>query len=209
MNTLRDQLIALRERLKARTDSEREQAILRVVIAAFVIAGMGMSHFLEGGPGNPETALLLRGVAVFLVFSLGLLAWIGISSAKNVPRRAIAMIADAVMTTICIYLSGNAYLAIFGVYLFITFGYGFRFGPQYLFACQALCIVGYSLLLFDPTFQELHPGASGLMLALIVLPAYVATLLTTIRNGHARAEAAHRASERALKECLERERHAG
>ena len=51
------------------------------------------------------------------------------------------MVADATTTTFCVYFSGDAGVAIFGVYLFITFGYGFRYGRVYLFACQDLCML--------------------------------------------------------------------
>ena len=194
LDTLWDGLRALRERLKARTDSEHEQAILRIVIAVVVIAGMGISHLQDNGPGNPDTVLLLKGVAAFLVFSIGLFVAICISPAKNVARRLVGMLADAATTTFCVYLSGDAGEAIFGVYLFITFGYGFRFGRPYLFACQALCITGYGIVLLDSVYRAAHPGSWwGLLLALIVLPLYVSTLLKRIEDAKARADKANQA----------------
>ena len=147
----------------------------------------------------------MRGMVAFLVFSVGVFVAICISPGPNVLRRVMGMLADAVTTTFCIYLSGDAGQAVFGIYLFITFGYGFRFGRHYLFACQGLSIAGYGFVLLDPAYREAHPGAWGLMLVLIVIPAYVATLLTIIADAKRRAEEAHRASSRALTECLERE----
>ncbi len=185
----------LPKRLTSRPDTEHEQASLRILIALLVIAGMGMGHIQRFGPANPDTVLLLQGVTVFLVFSIGLFVAICILPAPNVFRRVIGMVADAVTTTFCVHLSGDAGQAIFGVYLFITFGYGFRFGRKYLFACQALCIVGYGfILLLDPAYREAHPGAWwGSLLALIVLPIYVSTLLKKIEDAKARAVEANKA----------------
>ena len=44
-------LTSLKARLAARTDSEHEQAILRIVIALLVIAGMGIGQL--SGPSTP------------------------------------------------------------------------------------------------------------------------------------------------------------
>ena len=187
-------LKTLRERLKARTDSEHEQAILRIVIALLVLAGMGFSHLLSTGPGDPKVLLLLKGVSGFLVFSVMVFAAICISPASNVPRRALGMLADAGATTFCVYLSDEAGLAIFGVYLFITFGYGFRFGRAYLFACQVLSLTGFAWILLNSAYWARHLlGGWGLMLSLVVLPAYVSTLLRRIHEARARAEEANRA----------------
>ena len=191
-------LTSLKARLASRTDSEHEQALVRIFIAVLVLAGMWMTHLLHGRGSSPETALLMRGVAVFLVFSVGVFAAICIWPAANVSRRLLGMLADVAVVTFCIYLSGDAGVAIFGVYLFITFGYGFRFGRHYLFACQDLCIAGYGFVLLDPAYREAHPGAWwGLLLTLIVLPLYVSTLLKRIEDARRRAEDAHRASSRA------------
>ncbi len=194
MNRLWDELVALRQRLKARTDSEHEQALVRIGIALVVIVGMGIGHLRDDGPGNPDTVLLLQGVSVFLVFSVGLFAAICIWPTANRFRRYLGMVADAATTTFCVYLSGDVGQAIFGVYLFITFGYGFRFGRRYLFWCQALCIAGYGFVMLDSAYRQAHPGAWwGLLLALIVLPLYVSTLLKRIEDAKARADKANQA----------------
>jgi two-component system sensor histidine kinase RpfC len=110
------------------------------------------------------------------------------------------MVADAGAATFCMFLVGESGVVMIGVYLFIIFGNGFRYGRAYLFVCQALCLVGYSAaLLFAPYWRGHSVAGWGLMVTLVVIPFYVSALLKRTRESHAR-------TEQALKECLERER---
>jgi two-component system sensor histidine kinase RpfC len=112
----------------------------------------------------------------------------------------IGMVADAGAATFCMFLAGESGVSIVGVYLFITFGNGFRYGRAYLVACQALCLVGYSaVLLLAPYWQGHLVTGCGLMLTLVVIPLYVSTLLKRIQESRAK-------TDQALKECLARER---
>jgi two-component system sensor histidine kinase RpfC len=143
--------------------------------------------------GNSQDLLIL-GVSVFLVFSALLFASIVVWPAANVARRILGMIADSATTTFCVALSGEVGIAIFGVYLFISFGNGFRYGRSYLFGCQAMCLVGFIGVLILSDYWEQHQIAGwGLFIALIVLPLYVSTLLKRIHEARARAEEANRA----------------
>jgi two-component system sensor histidine kinase RpfC len=191
---------ALRTRLWSRSDSEHEQAILRIVILAMVLAYMGA--FFGGGSGHGEL-LLLQGLAAALVLALVLFLAILIWPAPNVTRRVVGMVADAGAATFIMFLAGEAGVAMVGVYLFITFGNGFRYGRAYLFACQALCLFGYSAVLLVAPYWQGH-GVAGwcLMLTLVVLPLYISTLLRMVQESHSR-------TEQTLKECLSRERAGG
>src|ERR1700680_391905 len=84
---------ALRARLAGRSDSEHEQAILRIVIFALVLAYMAAIYF----PGDGATGrghgelLLLQGLAGVMALALVLFLAICIWPAPNVPRRKSAM----------------------------------------------------------------------------------------------------------------------
>jgi two-component system, sensor histidine kinase RpfC len=195
---------ALRTRLVGRSDGEHEQAILRIVILALVLTYMAAIHFWGNratGLGHGEL-LLLQGLAAGVVLALVLFLAICIWPAPNVSRRVIGMAADAGAATFCMFLLGESGVSMVGVYLFIIFGNGFRYGRAYLFACQALCLLGYSaVLLFVPYWQGHRVAGLSLMVTLIVIPVYVSALLKRIQQSRAR-------TEQALKECLERERAA-
>lgn len=186
----------LRARLQARGDSEHEQAVLRIVIVALVLAYMGLTYApnnLVSRTSHGELLLPLGlGAALLLAVTIffAICAW----PQPNVPRRVIGMLADAGAATFCMYLAGESGVSMIGVYLFITFGNGFRYGRVYLFACQALCLIGYCWVLLYAQYWQGHRTAGWcLMVALVVLPLYVSTLLKRIHEARARAEEANHA----------------
>lgn len=191
---LRKTCKTLRDRLKARADTEHEQAILRVVIVSLVLAYMGVAYSpAKTGSGLAEP-LLVIGLAADLVLAVLLFVAICVWPAPSIPRRASGMLADAGAATFVMFLAGESGVSMIGVYLFITFGNGFRYGRAYLFACQALCLVGFSaVLLYAPYWGGHRVAGWSLMIALVVLPLYVSTLLKRIQEARAKAEEANRA----------------
>jgi two-component system, sensor histidine kinase RpfC len=183
----------IRKRLKDRPDSEHEQALLRIGIVGCLLAYMALFH---GAPQNwtPTQAATVYGVGIFFAVGLAIFAAICIFPAPNVPRRLVGMLVDSCSATWYMWIADEYGVAMMGVYLFITFGNGFRYGRRYLFGCQALCLVGFLLVLATSSYWTLHRAAGiGLLLALVILPLYVSTLLKRIQEARAKAEEANNA----------------
>ncbi len=187
-------IVSLRSSLRQRPDSEHEQAILRIVIVAAVFVYMATIYAPALDDSRHTQLILLSTLAVDLVFAFATFLAICIWPASNVPRRIGGMFADAGTATIVVMITGEAGVSMVGVYLFITFGNGFRYGRRYLYACHVLCLAGFlTALLFTP-YWKLHQVAGwSLFISLVVLPLYVATLLTRIQEARAKAEEANRA----------------
>ncbi len=181
-------------RLKARPDSEHEQAILRILLVGLITGYMWIrASSIPGHIGVADNSLLF-GLLGFFVVALALFAAICVSPAANPARRIVGMLADAGGTTFALFLTGDHGVGLVGVYLFITFGNGFRFGRTHLFICQALSLAGFlSVVIFAPWWKEEAAVGWGLVISLIVLPLYVSTLLKRIQEARARAEEANRA----------------
>jgi two-component system sensor histidine kinase RpfC len=178
----------LRARLRARPDSEHEQAILRIVIVTVVLTVMAFVYEGDARHG----ALLIYGLAVTLGFAVCLFVAICASPGANVQRRLIGSLADNGAATFVMFMTGQAGFSMLGVYLFVAFGNGFRYGRKYLFVSQALALVGYtSVLLFHPWWGAYQPAGWSLFVALVVLPVYVSTLLERIHDAQRRAEEAN------------------
>lgn len=194
MTAVLSSLHRLRARLHQRADTEHEQAILRIVIVATVLAYMAL-HYVPGRDVDDKSiVVLMSALAIDLAFAFGVFAAICIWPAINVPRRIASMLADAGTATIVVLTTNEAGVAMIGVYLFITFGNGFRYGRRYLFACQFLCLIGFAIALFFAPYWQMHQvGGWNLFVALVVLPLYVSTLLTRIQEARAKAEEANRA----------------
>ena len=189
-----DTIRKLRARLTKRPDSEHEQALLRIVIVATVLV-----YMLLTGPSvlhsiDSNRQVLYATLSIDLAFAIAILAAICIWPAVNVPRRIAGMFADAATATIVMLTTGESGVSMIGVFLFITFGNGFRYGRQYLFACQALCLAGFLIALLGTEYWRIHEVAGwSLFIALVILPLYVSTLLTRIQEARSKAEEANKA----------------
>lgn len=184
---------SFRAALRARADSEHEQALIRILIAAIVWVYLWLTY-TPTAPNGHHQYLILWFLGLDVVFCAALFGHILRYPAVNRLRRVVGMINDAGMSTLVMFLTGEAGAAMIGVYLFITFGNGFRYGRPYLFACQALCLIGYACVLLLHDHWKSHQTVGwSLMIALVVLPVYVSTLLKRIEQARARAEEANKA----------------
>ena len=184
-------LSTLKDRLRKREDSEHEQAILRIVIVGLVLAYMALFH---GAPSSwpTEQAEIVYILGAFFGVAISIFVAICIDPKVNVGRRLIGMAADVAGCTWYMWVAGEYGFFVIGILLFITFGNGFRYGTRYLFGCQALCIGGLvSVIAFVPFWQQRQIAGIGLLIALVVLPLYVSTLLKRIHEARARAEEAN------------------
>ncbi len=180
----------LRLRLKARSDSEHEQALLRIVIVGLFLGYMVLVH--RSGARGPLDWTVFALLSGFFLVGVAIFAAICLWPNENIPRRLIGMLADNGGAVWYICLAGEYGFSMIGVFLFVAFGNGFRYGRRYLFASQALSVVGYgAVLMFVPYWHGHRAAGIGLLIALIVLPLYVSTLLKRIQEARSKAEEAN------------------
>lgn len=177
---------------------EMEQAGVRVAVVAMIVAYLFHAARQDGSIEATEGVALAWAFAT-LVFGLALLVWISVVGGKSSVRRVIGMVVDNVATTACLVLMGEAGAIIIGVYLFITFGNGFRYGRAYLHASQALSIIGFALVVALSEYWRTHISLSvGVLLACLVLPFYVGVLAQRIEEARKKADEANLAKGRFL-----------
>ena len=117
-----------------------------------------------------------------------------IHPAKSVSRRGLGMVVDLSCTSYVMYSASTLATPLFVVYLWVTFGNGFRYGANYLYAAMALSAIGFSVVLITSEYWLQHPElGAGILIGLTVLPLYVAKLLTRLNQAIGRAEKANRA----------------
>ena len=113
--------------------------------------------------------------------------------------RIIGMIGDNVVTTYFLAQMGEVGAVILFVYLFITFGNGFRYGQKYLHACQLMGLFGFSVVLASsPFWQDHFPIWVAFFIALLLLPFYVGWLTERIKEARKNADDANEAKGRFL-----------
>jgi two-component system, sensor histidine kinase RpfC len=184
-------LTSVRARLAPRFAPEHSQALVRLIVGALVLAFSGLF-------GSSADVNLV--VAGYLVAALGIVVAIYVWPAANAWRRFVGMILDVSGITLFVWFSGAKGVMMVGVYLWVIFGNGVRYGRGALALCQALCILGFCAALIAVPYWQAHiVEGVGLLIMLVVIPLYISTLLQRIQEAHAK-------TEQALRECLERER---
>ncbi|MCU0838347.1 MAG: ATP-binding protein [Rhodospirillales bacterium] len=192
-------LAQLKRRLAGRADSEHEQAIIRVVIVALLLALFVSLATVEHPPANTRYPAAVITAGAYLLIAIGIVAAIIARPAVSPPRRLFAMVGDFTTMTLLLHFGNEAAAAIYPIYLWIAFGYGFRYGVRYLAAAVVLGFIGFLIVvLTTPFWREEWPLAAGLLFALIILPGYTASLIRKLTVAKAQAEAANVAKSRFL-----------
>ena len=188
----------IRERLKDRPDSEHEQAAVRIFFPIALLIYL-FFHMPEEIALDPTWTRGFLFSSAFLVFSIGLFIAIIVRPGVSVARRIIGLSADIGVFTFGLIATGELGAPWYAVYLWVTFGNGFRFGEKYLYLSGLLSILGFSaVLVVTPYWQQNMGLGFGLLASLIVLPGYAAFLIHRINVERERAEAASRAKSEFL-----------
>ena len=176
------------------SSTEREQATVRLINCNIIVIYTMFCYFNDL---LSKTVLILYLLAI--LFSLSVLFWTIAKPEANHLRRMIGMLADLGTTTVAMSLSGEAGSPLFLVYLWTTFGNGFRYGENYLYISMCLSIIGFSLVMYLSPFwsEQLFLGA-GLLITLSVLPIYIASLLKRLQAAIEQAEKANMAKSQFL-----------
>lgn len=184
--------------LKNAPRSELEQALLRVAIPAIVILYIAVDAFV-GDPLTPNEGRALWFAAGFFIFAILLAGFVVANKGDARVRRLFGIFVDNAGNTVYLLIAGESGAFVFGIYLFVTFGNGFRFGQFYLRVSQALSITGFLVVLYLSPFWSAHiPVGIGILIALVVLPFYVGVLAERITEAKKRADEANQAKGRFL-----------
>lgn len=181
----------LRARLAARPDTEHEQGILRLVISSLVFL------YLLPDALTKDDVLPLYVMGIHLVLTVIIFLRIAYSTQISPARRLFAQLADTAAITWYMAVFGESAAPLFLVYIWVTLGNGFRFGPRYLMSCLAMSVVGFGIALYVNEFWREHNALGiGLLLGMFAVDMYVLTLVRRMFDAVARAEAANRAKRR-------------
>jgi two-component system sensor histidine kinase RpfC len=181
----------LQGRLRDRPDTEHEQALVRLAVGGVFFAYLlpsALSGDEAGALHLPMFVAMLSFMAAATLLFAAILAWPAASPAR---RIAGAILDSATASYFMVLIDGDG-LPLYVVYLWITFGNGFRYGKSYLLNTLALCVLGFSAVLYLSPFWRGHLAAGlGLMVAMVAVSLYVLTLVKRLNEALQRAEAAN------------------
>jgi diguanylate cyclase (GGDEF)-like protein len=198
----------LRQRLARREDSEHVQALIRIGF------GLAFGAYLYSTVG-PRFDIHVFFIG-FEVFSCAIFLAIIARPQRSAWRRGVGAVVDLGMTTfVMLWMNGEVGAPLYGIYLWVTFGNGFRYGLRSLYASHAMSMVGFgSVVAFNPFWHEHALLAGGLLVLLAAVPFYGAVLLKGLitANQRLQEQAMHDTltglyNRRYLMESFERELH--
>lgn len=184
----------IKSRLKNREDTELQQCAVRFIF--------GLVWLLYVLWKNDQTLLHPAAIItplVFLAAPILALIWI-IANPKIVPcRRFLSMFVDIFFISFGLIYLEEIGAVMIGGYLFITFGYGFRYGNKYLYSCTLLSLIGFSCVIHYGAFWKEHASLSyGIILALVITTLYASALISQLHKAVFQANAANEAKSQFL-----------
>jgi len=169
---------------------ELEQATTRLAIGSFFTLYL-IIHFLISQDFTPGEIAGFYLLIVFELSAIVLLVIVGHAKNTSRIRRLVGAWLDIIGTSTFLSLAGDIGVVLIGVYLWVIFGNGFRFGKKYLYHAQIISILGFLAATQVNPFWALHkPIVYGFFLMLIALPIYVAKLIERMHEARHKAEIA-------------------
>ncbi|WP_295878764.1 ATP-binding protein [uncultured Thiohalocapsa sp.] len=180
-----------------RGDSEREQAIIRLVLGGIVVLYMVTAGSEGADAQSVATVRWVGGLFLLAAAVLLLAALRGLGPAY--VRRSFGILLDLSGTSLMMAVSGESGAPLLGIYLWVIVGNGFRYDTRYLALATALSVIGFSLAALSSPYWHAHPFfALSYLLVLLIIPSYVAALLGKLHRAVRQAEAASSAKSRFL-----------
>jgi two-component system sensor histidine kinase RpfC len=185
-------------RLSNRPDSEHQQAIIRLVMLAVVVAYL--QGVVTGRPGVAEPLRLsLLFLSVEFVVAFSILAWIVARPGVSASRRVLGMIADYSLMGVGMVLLGELLAPMYVVLMWVTVGNGLRYGSRFLYAAIVLAAATFVIVILKTPYWQANPWlAWGLLIGLVVVPLYLSSLLRALMHATEAAKAASEAKSRFL-----------
>ena len=175
---------------------ELEQSLIRLGIGVAILAFLVIRIAIHTAFTNNDV-VAQKIISVFLLFTLVIIGAILYTGKPSVTRRLAGAWLDQGSTTLFMLFTGEAGVLLVGIYLWVIFGNGFRFGNKYLFHAQVLSVVGFVFTTqVNPYWLEHKTMAYGVLLMLAALPIYVAALIRRMNEARQKAEEANAAKTR-------------
>ncbi|WP_416638407.1 ATP-binding protein [Pseudomonas sp. OHS18] len=179
-------------------DVERAQAVVRLVIAPIAIGYTLLMHLRSAiDPAHAGWILLLE----FLFLAASLALWIDIRRRPgNHPvRRVLTMLSDYTCITVTIAFGGEPMLPVYAILIWVTVGYGLRYGSNYLLLATILATLSLLIIAGTSAYWQSQPYLIvTLLLTTLMVPAYMHALLKRSRLAAEAEQAANRAKSQFL-----------
>ena len=182
-------------RIKLSPGHEYEQAFLRLIIGLSVFVYTVYLNF-----DQPEIILSVSSL-IILYTSAGifLLIWIYKAPVTTPLRYIISSLIDVSGLSYVMFLGDGLGAALYPLFLWVIFGFGFRFGRPYLNLLMIESIIGFVIVYYNSAYWQEHAVLFyGLLFGLVILPLYISVLLKHLEQNIEEAKIANQAKSQFL-----------
>lgn len=180
------------------SDAEAGQSLVRVVLtvvaALYALTG-SLSGLLDA---RADRVFQIYSPVVMLITCL-LFAAVRLWPGLNHPRRIFALVLDFANLTLLMALGGAFMAPAASLLLWVTVGYGMRYGVRYLAGATVAALISLALLGIVSPFWSAQPYVLATMvLTSLIVPFYANLLLANTHEAYCAADAANLAKSRFL-----------
>ena len=166
---------------------DREHEMIKNRIILIILAGTACAVL-----GAPLQLIIAFGI--YFVVSVAIAVAYYIHRQPSNLRRLAGLALDFGAIAFGFQVGGESSHAFYPLMLWVTLGNGFRFGVPWLFLASAMAAVSFGWAIYSVDFWRQNPSLStGLLIGLVMIPAYCSTLITKISRAKEEAEAANKA----------------
>lgn len=190
LSPLNNLVSSIRAHIRARPDTEFQQSLIRVAIGVIFFA-----YFSNAALPISEISRSIALISLAPFFSVAIFISIAILTDTKISplRRHLSMVLDYGITSFLLVTTGEAGTPLLAVYLWVTMGYGFRYGPKYLITAAFMAVIGFSIVIATSPYWGSHLSiSSAFLLSMIAVPLYTVTLLKQLHGAVEREKNANR-----------------
>ncbi len=197
LGRLRASIAALRARLRARPDSEHEQALVRLVIGIVLFF-----YLLPKAVANPDGVTGfdhgMFGVMLgFLLAAVVLFVLAARSTRISPVRRVVSVLIDIGTASYFVLLLNFQGLPLLMIFVWVAVANGFRFGPKYLLFALGVSLAGFGAVAAVSPFWRANLWVTFALATIdTAFCLYVLSLVNRMFGMVAKAEAANHAKRR-------------
>lgn len=173
--------------IRSQYSSEVDQATLRVAIGLLALMYISALALLDDFYHLSYLAIAGYYLA-FLVISLALRSHIQRKPGINPLRRYLAMLHDYLAISVGLAIGDDKTLPIYAVMVWVTLGYGVRYGAPYLLSATMMSVLSLLVIVFVNDYWSSHLYmVLAFFLTTIVIPFYARNLLTKVKKASSQA----------------------
>jgi two-component system sensor histidine kinase RpfC len=162
-------------------EAEYEQAFIRLLVSGIFF--LYFTSPLFDGRARPEWARVPFFITCYLAFSSLIILAILRRPVSSPVRRIVGIFGDNFGASYVLFLGQEAATPVIAVYLWVTIGNGFRFGVRYLLISAFMNLCGLvTVYIYSSVWQDQSVFIISILLVLVAIPSYMASLLRKLNK---------------------------